>query len=232
MSTFKELPDGDKPYEKCLKYGPGVLSDTELLAVFIRTGTRDSSPIDIARQIMLRSGKNSIVGLANMRMKDYLQIEGIGEVKAILLACLVELSKRIARQNAVTQISMSNSKSIANYYMEQLRHEKQEQVWVCVFDTKCNLISDRMVTMGTINSALISPREVYKYALSENGAFIVVIHNHPSGDPTPSENDIEATYNLKKAGDIIGIKLLDHIIIGDRVYTSLADAGLFNEEEA
>jgi DNA repair protein RadC len=229
MGNLKNMPEAEQPYEKCKTFGPGALTDSELLAVFIRTGTREKDPIQIARQVLQHSGKEGLVGLMQMNLKDLMSIKGIGEVKAIQLLCLTELSKRIARQQATPVLKMDNAASIAEYYMEQLRHEPQEQVWICLFDTKCKLICDKMLSTGTVNSSLITPREIFLYALKNSAVYFVMVHNHPSGDPTPSAEDIALTRNVAQAGQIMNIRLMDHIIIGDRDYTSLNEIGLINE---
>ncbi len=229
MGSLKNIPAGEQPYEKCKAFGPEILTDSELLAVFIRTGTRDENPIQVARHVLRSSGKDSLVGLMQMSLKDYMSIKGIGEVKAIQLLCLAELSKRIARQQAASNLQMNSPGSIADYYMERLRHEKHEQVWICLFDTKCKLICDRMISAGTANASLISPREIYAFALKNEAVYLALVHNHPSGDPAPSDEDIAVTRRVADAGSIMDIKLIDHIIIGDRDYTSLKKIGLINE---
>jgi DNA repair protein RadC len=229
MGKLKGMPEAEQPYEKCKASGPSVLTDSELLAVFIRTGTREEDPIRIARRVLQQSGKDGLVGLMQMNLRDLMSVKGIGEVKAIQLLCLTELSKRIARQQAAPHIQLDSPGSIAGYYMEQLRHEPQEQVWVCLFDTKCNLICDRMLSEGTVNASLISPREIFQYALKNGAVFFVLVHNHPSGDPTPSAEDVALTRRVADAGAIMNIRLMDHIIIGDRDYTSLKEIGLINE---
>lgn len=229
MGKIKNIPAGEQPYEKCRKFGPAALTDSELLAVFIRTGTRTENPIQVARRVLRRSGKDSLIGLMRMNLKDFMSVNGIGEVKAVQLMCLAELSKRISRQQAAPEVQLNNPGSIAGYYMEQLRHEKQEQVWVCLFDTKCNLITDTMISSGTANASLVSPREIFAFALKNDAVYLVMVHNHPSGDPTPSEEDLAVTRRVADAGLIMDLKLIDHIIIGDRDYTSLKEIGLINE---
>ncbi len=228
MGKLRNIPEGEQPYEKCKAYGPEVLTDSELLAVFIRTGTKEHDPIELGRQILMRSGKDSLVGLMQMSFKDYTAIKGIGEVKAIQLLCLSELSKRIARQQAARKLLMNSPGSIADYYMEKLRHERHEQVWVCLFDTKCKLICDRMLSAGTVKASLISPREIFSFALKNEAVYLAMVHNHPSGDPTPSEEDVAVTRRVADVGEMMDIRLIDHIIIGDRNYTSLKRIGLIN----
>lgn len=228
MGKLKNIPAGEQPYEKCKTLGPEALTDSELLAVFIRTGTRTENPIQVARRVLAHSGKDSLIGLVQMNLKDFMSVNGIGEVKAIQLMCLTELSKRISRQQAAPNVQLNNPGSIAGYYMEQLRHERQEQVWICLFDTKCNLICDKMLSSGTANASLISPREIFRYALRNDAVYLVMVHNHPSGDPTPSNEDIAITRRVADAGSIMNLQLIDHIIIGDRDYISLKEIGLIN----
>lgn len=228
MSQLKDIPLMEQPYEKCKQQGPSVLSDSELLAVFIRTGTRKENPIQIARNILEYSMKNSIIGLMQMDLQDFLSISGIGEVKAVQLLCLTELSKRIAKQTAVSGLKLRSPDTIASYYMERLRHEKTEQVWISLFNTKCGLIKDCLVSSGTVNSSLIDPREIFIYALRHEAVYVVLVHNHPSGDPTPSNEDIQMTMRVCEAGALIGIEVLDHIIIGDNRYVSLKERGIIS----
>ncbi len=228
MGKLKDIPALEQPYEKCKAYGAGVLTDSELLAIFIRTGTKESNPIQIAQEILRMSGKDSLVGLMSMSLTDFMSVNGIGEVKAIQLLCLAELSKRISKQQAAPNVQLNSPGSIAGYFMEQLRHEKQEQVWLCLFDAKCNLICDRMLSSGTVNTSLISPREIFQLALINNAVFIVLVHNHPSGDPTPSDDDIAITDRVSEVGLLMNLRLIDHIIIGDRDYASLKEMGLIS----
>lgn len=216
-----------RPYEKCLEMGECSLSDAELLSVIIKTGVKGSSSIELSGKILNFSEENSgILGLMQLSITELMQIRGIGRVKAIQIRCIGELSRRIAKATATEKLSFDHPEAIARYYMEDLRHCMQERLVVALLDTRCRLIYDRVLTVGTINASLITPREVFVEALKHNAVAIVILHNHPSGDPTPSSNDLAVTRRIKDSGDLLGIRLIDHIIIGDNRYTSLKEKGI------
>ncbi|MBO5371802.1 MAG: DNA repair protein RadC [Lachnospiraceae bacterium] len=224
--TVKELPESEKPYEKCLRYGVEYLSDAELLAVIIRTGTMGKRSIDLAQEILSRKEKN-LLNLYALSINELKEISGIGMVKAIQLKCLAEITKRITkatRQN----ISLASSASIAAYYMEELRHENREKLLLCMFDSKCALLGDAIISIGTVNASLISPREIFKEALTAQAVQIVLIHNHPSGIPMPSAQDKIVTRRIQECGELMGIQLSDHIIIGDNRYFSFKEENLLH----
>ena len=152
-----------------------------------------------------------------------MNIKGIGKAKAVQIRCICELSKRIAKKNSRIKLDFSSSQSVAQYYMDDLRSLSKEQLLLVMLDSKCCLIRDAVVSIGTVNSSLVSPREIFIEALKYRAVFIIMLHNHPSGDPSPSTNDLMVTERIKKTGDIIGIHLLDHIIIGDNLYVSLKE---------
>ncbi len=225
--TMKEMPKTEQPYEKFLFSGAETLSDAELLAIIIRTGSKEEKSIDLARKVLTISNCNdSLLNITRLTLKDLLQIKGIGRVKAVQIKCIAELSRRIAKTTAKSRLCMNNPRSIADYYMEDLRFVKQEVTVLVMVDTKNHFLNDTIISKGTVNSSLISPREIFLEALNNQAVYIILIHNHPSGDPTPSKEDIMATKRIKDAGALIGIMLLDHIIIGDRKYVSLKEQSL------
>jgi DNA repair protein RadC len=225
--TMKQMPKSEQPYEKFLQYGPEVLSDAELLAIIIRTGTKEEKSIDLARKVFrLSNCEDNLLAITRLSLKDLLQIKGIGRVKAVQIKCIAELSRRIAKTNAKSRLCMNNPRTIADYYMEDLRFVNQEVTLLVMVDTKNQFLKDKIISKGTVNSSLISPREIFLESLNNQAVYIVLIHNHPSGDPTPSKEDILATRRIKEAGQLIGIMLLDHIIIGDRKYVSLKELGV------
>lgn len=224
--TVKELPATERPYEKCEMYGPQVLSDAELLAVIIRTGSKNERSIDLASKVLNFNPANpGLIGIHHMSLKDLMSIHGIGRVKAIQLLCVTELSKRMSKQTRLEGIQFVNPEVIANYYMEDLRHLQQEKVILLMLDTKSRMIKDMEMTSGTVNASLLSPREIFLHALKYEAVNIILLHNHPSGDPTPSREDIHSTKRIREAGNLVGIKLMDHIIIGDNKYISLGEEG-------
>ena len=155
-----------------------------------------------------------------------MQIKGVGRVKAIQISCISELAKRLARTSAQDLLSFQNPDTIAKYYMEDLRHEKQEHMKLLMLNTKSKLIGETEISKGTVNASLITPRELFIEALQKNAVSIIIMHNHPSGDPTPSWEDQLTTRRIKEAGALIGIDLLDHIIIGNNCFISFRKEGL------
>ena len=223
--TIKEVPDSEKPYEKFLKYGPGSLSDAELLAVIIKSGTNGLKSVDVAQNLLNRKNRN-LMNLYDIPFEEMLKIRGIGKVKAIQLKCIAELSNRITTTKYSREVSMRNPESIARYYMEQLRHLRQEELILCMFDSKCNLISDAVISKGSVNSSLVPPREIFLFALRKEAVHIVLLHNHPSGLAIPSKEDDEVTRRVAECGRLLEIPLSDHIIIGDHNYYSYRESGL------
>lgn len=226
--TVKELPMSERPYEKCEKYGAAALSDAELLAVILRTGTKEQRVIDLAVNILNYSTIcPGLLGLNYLTMKDLMSIKGVGRVKAIELLCLTELTKRMSKQMRRESIKLLTPESVAGYYMQDMRHLTNEQVLLVMLDSKNRIIKDMIISEGTVNASIMPTREVYVHALKYEAVNIILIHNHPSGDPTPSAEDIRVTKRLVEAGNLIGISLMDHIIIGDNRYVSLKEQGIF-----
>ncbi len=227
---IKNLPEDQRPYEKCFHQGTGALSDSELLAVILRSGTREQNSLSLA-QTVLRHMENSsysgLMGLLHVSAEDLMKIHGIGQVKAVQLKCIGELSKRIATAVARPQLALNNPGSIASYYMEQLRHEEQELVICMMSDIKGHFLGDKVLTRGTATGSLVTPREIYIEALRRHAVSLILVHNHPSGDPVPSEEDMKITSRIYQAGEILGIRLLDHIVIGDHRYCSFVESGLW-----
>ncbi len=224
--TVKELPLTEQPYEKCEHYGAASLSDAELLAVIIRSGSTKHRAIDVAHRVLTNDKRDQgIVSLYQYTMNELMKIHGIGKVKAIQLLCLAEISKRMAKASYGMKIRFSSPETIANYYMEQMRHLKVEQAVLLFLDTKCQLIRDMELSKGSVNSSITAPREIYLNALKYGAVYIILLHNHPSGDPMPSKEDIITTKRIREAGLLIGIQLMDHIIIGDNMYISLKEQG-------
>lgn len=217
--TMKNLPESERPYEKFLEYGEEQLSDAELLAIILKTGTAKENSLDIARKI-LQGNHNNLLNLYDLTYRDLMKLPGIGTVKAIQLKAVAELSRRIAKTQSGYTLRMNKPDSIANYYMEQLRHRKEECLMCAFFDAKCNFLGDVMVSKGGVNYTYVSPRDIFLHAFDFKAVQFVLIHNHPSGDPTPSKDDIYLTQRMKKGAQILELELLDHIIIGDNKYYS------------
>lgn len=225
---MKELPESDRPYEKCERQGAGSLTDAELLAVLLRTGTRGENALELAQRILYAGGKKEILNIHHFSMQQLLELRGIGRVKAIQILCLSEFAKRLSKARACENLSFTCPSSIARYYMEDLRHERQEIMKLLMLNTKSRLIREMNISKGTVNASLITPRELFIEALQNNAVSIIILHNHPSGDPTPSREDIQITERIRLAGELIGIELLDHIVIGNNCYISFCEQGLMH----
>lgn len=224
--TMKDLPEEEKPYEKFEAYGPEHLTDAELLAVLLRFGAKGISALDLARRLLSPNySGGGLAGLYGLSTGELRQIPGIGRVKAIQIKCLLELSRRLVKEPIRKGQAFDRPSAIADYYMEDFRHAEQEQIMVVMLDTKGNHLGEAVVSVGTVNASLISPREIFLKALSFHAVSIILLHNHPSGDPTPSQDDLMLTLRIKEAGAVIGIELLDHLVLGDRRYISFREQG-------
>ena len=224
--TMKELPPEERPYEKCFTHGPEALSDAELLSVIIRTGTKKDSSLALSRKI-LEGEDGGLLSLLHRSLPELMEIRGIGPVKASQLLCIGELSRRIWRQAASGEtLSFHSPEAIAGYYMEEMRHREQEEFRAMFFNTKQVLIKELLVSRGTVNASLATPREIFIEALRYRAVSLILVHNHPSGDPSPSREDVAFTKRVRLAGEVVGIALLDHIIIGDNAFMSLKERGI------
>ena len=231
--TMKEIPESQRPYEKCIREGESTLSDGELLAVILRCGTRGMNSLTLANDIlshMEQSPYPGLLGLLHCSVSDLKKIHGIGTVKAVQLKCIGELSKRIASTAARISLDFNSPDSIAAYYMEDMRYYRQEHLKLLMLNTRSRLIGESEISRGTVNMSVISPRELFIEALQKNAVYIILLHNHPSGDPMPSREDILVTQRIREGGSLLGIELLDHIIIGDNCYVSLAEQKLLKEK--
>ena len=230
---MKDLPSEERPYEKCFELGPEALTDTELLAVILRSGTRELTSVRLADTVLSATRQTAfpgLTGLYHMSVQELMKLPGIGRVKAVQLKCIGELSRRIAGSAARQSINLSEPGTIADYYMERLRHEEQEHLYSLMLDARNNYMGEQLLSRGTATSALISPREIFAEALRRQALGVVIVHNHPSGDPSPSDCDMEVTGRVMRSGMILGIPLLDHIVIGDHKYFSFREQGLICED--
>ena len=222
-ARMSDLPKQERPYEKCEHFGPEVLSDAELLSVLLRSGTEGVSALDMSRTILQALGSGGIAMLHKASMESLLEIPGVGRVKALQIRCVAELSRRIAQAKigAEDELVYDSPDVIGTYYMEEMRHESQEIVMVLCLSSRGRLLGKKIISRGNVNSALLDPREIYVEALTRRAASVIILHNHPSGDPSPSAEDITITKRIAHAGELIGIPLSDHLIIGDRSYVSM-----------
>lgn len=227
LKTMKEMPSSEQPYEKCLADGPGVLTDAQLLSVIIRTGAKGHTSVDVANELLsINSAESGISKLMHLSVPQLMKIHGIGKVKAVQLQCIGELSRRIWKAETKDFISMSTPGTIASYYMEDMRHKEQEELTLILLNTKNKFIKDIVLTKGTVNASLVSSREIFLEAVRYRAVYLVLLHNHPSGDPSPSKEDLSITKKIRDAGALLDIQLIDHIIIGDNSYISLKERGI------
>jgi len=216
------------PYEKFLRFGPEALTESELLAIILRTGTKNKSALQIAEEILALADpkREGLLGLYDIPLETLQSIKGVGEVKAVKVKCLTELSARISAAKAKAGIIFTKPETVARYFMEALRHRKKECVIMVSLDSKGEIIRDTMMSQGSVKMSLITPREIFLEALKNEAVNILLIHNHPSGDPTPSQADMTMTMSVFETGKMLDIPLVDHIIIGDNRYISFKEAGL------
>lgn len=217
----------DRPYEKFMAFGPAYLTDAELLAIIIRTGTKGEDALEIAKRILSLGGnRDGLLGLHHLTLNQLLSVHGIGEVKAVRLKCIAELSSRIAETRALQRIQFERPQLVAEYYMEQMRHLEYEKIICIMLDNKVRMISEQTISTGTVNKSILSARDIFMKALEQHAVYIMLLHNHPSGDPTPSGEDVTATKQIRAAGNMLQIPLLDHIVIGDGRYISMVEQGM------
>lgn len=225
---IKDLPMNERPYEKLEKYGAEALSDAELLAIIIKTGTKNETSVSLAQRILAKDEEGKgIAALHDFSLEQLRTINGIGKVKAIQIKAVMELSKRIAstfRKNG--KITIRSSSDVSRLLMEDMRHLKKEVFKVLLLNTKNHLMKQMNISVGSLNASIVHPREVFSEAVKTGCSSIIFVHNHPSGDPEPSLEDIDTTRKLVGAGEILGIKVLDHIIIGNGIYVSLREKGI------
>ncbi len=216
-----------RPYEKFMRFGVENLTESELLAIIIRCGNRDEDAESLAMRIldMAAFGRQGLLGLNQITLEQLQQCKGIGKVKAIQIKCVMEFCKRVAMTKAYNGMRFDSPETVAEYYMERMRHMDKECVLMLCLDTKGHLKKEVELSKGTVKISLLSPREVFLEALGAQAVNIMLLHNHPSGDSTPSREDIQITKNIYDLGDLLDISLLDHIIIGDNTYTSLREKG-------
>ena len=220
---MKELPETERPYEKLEQYGAEILTNAELLAIIIKTGTKDETAVGLAQQILkLNTEKDdNLKFLMELTVEEFMKIKGIGKVKAIQLKAVCELATRINLISNYKEKEILAPKDIAEILIEKMRFEKQEILKVALLNNRNKLIKIKDIAKGGGNFAKATMSAILNEAVKIEAAKIILIHNHPTGDPTPSKQDIVFTQNVEQASNILGIQLLDHIVIGNRNYVSI-----------
>nr|WP_275677203.1 DNA repair protein RadC [Neobacillus drentensis] len=227
MSTntmmIHDFPQDERPRERFKTHGPQSLSNHELIAILLRTGTKDESVLQLSNRLLTHfEGLRMLKGAT---LEEMTEIKGIGAAKAIQILAAVEIGRRIANLNYTDRYVIRSPEDGAKYVMNDMRFLTQEH-FVCLFlNTKNQVIHKQTVFIGSLNASIVHPREVFREALKRSAASIIALHNHPSGDPTPSKEDIDVTKRLVECGKIIGIDLLDHLIIGENKFVSLKEKG-------
>ena len=221
MINFKSIPESDKPRERLLSCGEENLSNEELIAIILKTGSRKYSVKEVSLKLL--ENISDICKLKDIGVSSLMNIDGIGSVKAIELKAAIELGRRVYLDRKTTKIKLNSSMAIYDYFFNIIGDKKQEYFYCVYLDTKGNYLGKKCLFIGTINNSVIHPREIFKeaYLLSANG--IICVHNHPSGDSTPSREDVMVTRKLSELGVIHGIKIIDHVIIGSNNYYSFCD---------
>lgn len=223
--NIRQLPKEEKPREKLLKEGKEKLSSTEILAIIIGSGTGERSALELASEVLALDSEG-IRFLAECKPEELTRIKGIGCAKACEILAAVELGKRIAGAPREEAVRIESSSDIAAIFMERMRYYKKEHFINLMINVKGQIIEEAEVSVGDLCSSTTHPREVFVDAVRRSAGSVVFIHNHPSGDPTPSDTDIATTKRLMEAGEILGIPVLDHIIIGDGCYVSMRAKGM------
>jgi DNA repair protein RadC len=224
--SIKNWPEDERPRERLLRFGANGLSTAQLLAIILRTGDKDKSALELARELLMHF--SSVKEIEDASVAEFSKIKGIGSAKIAQLKAAFELGRRFL-QGGVDNISQTpsfkNSNEVYNYYGPKFYGLKKERFLCAMLDTKNRVFKEAVVSDGILTSSPVHPREVFRYAIKEAAASVLFVHNHPSGDPSPSEDDIDITERLVKTGRIVGINVLDHIIIGDGKYLSLMEKG-------
>ena len=218
---IKEMHDSDKPRERLMNYGPDKLTNQELLGIIINTGTREESSITVANRII--KDMKTIRELRGLTYQELTSVKGIGEAKAITILAVIELAIRMHTHSLEEDIFIKSPDDVSDLLMEKMRYFQQEHFVVLYLSTKNMVIHQETMFKGSLNTSIVHPREVYKEAVKRSAAAIICVHNHPSGDPSPSREDIEVTRRLHECGEMIGVDFLDHIIIGSGKYISLKE---------
>ncbi|WP_179295575.1 RadC family protein [Bacillus sp. FJAT-45350] len=220
---IRDVPQSERPRERMVNEGPKFLTNQELLAILLRSGTKQESVLTLAQRLLQQF--DGLYLLKDATLEELQQIKGIGLAKAIEIRAALELGRRISTLQIEDRYTIRSPEDVSRYVMEDMRFLTQEH-FVCLYlNTKNHVLHKETIFVGSLNASIVHPREVFKEAFRRSAASIICLHNHPSGDPSPSSEDIEVTKRLRESGKILGIELLDHVIIGDRKFISLKEYG-------
>lgn len=222
--TIKDWPEDDRPREKLIKSGPENLSSAELLAIILRTGAKGKSALDHAKALI--TNNKGFREIEKASVSELREIKGIGLAKAAQIKAVFEIAKRYSAEKIEIGEQFQNSKQVFNHFHEPMRSKKKEVFIAVLLDGKNRMLRDIRISEGSLTSSVVHPREVFNPVIRDSAAAVILVHNHPSGDPAPSREDKDITKRLKEVGELVGVKVLDHIIIGDGRYMSFADEGI------
>ena len=220
---MREVHEADRPRERFLRQGPESLSNQELLAILLRTGTKNESVLSLANRILVQFEK--LHALKHATVEEMMEIKGVGEAKAIQILAAIELGKRLAQKELDNKYTIRSPEDAANYLIPELAPLQQEHFVALFLNVKNQILHKQTIFVGSLNASIVHPREIFRVAIRRSAAAIIVAHNHPSGNPSPSPEDIDVTKRLIEAGHILGVDLLDHLIIGDHQFISLKEKG-------
>lgn len=221
---IRDLPLEERPREKLKTLGAGALSNAELLAILLRVGGRNESAVQVATRILARGG--GLRKLPELSLEELQENKGIGPDKAVMIKAALELGSRLATTPREELGSITNPRQAADLFMEELRYRKKEYFKILLLNTKNHIISREEISVGSLSASIVHPREIFNIPMRKSAASVILFHNHPSGDPSPSQEDLEVTRRLVDAGNILGISVRDHIIIGDGCFFSFREKGL------
>lgn len=222
--SIKQWSVSDQPREKLLHLGAKTLSEAELIAILMRVGTRNRSAVDVAKELM-NQHDNSLAAVAKLTVHDLMKIKGIGEAKAVSIAAALELGRRRVTENAMVKNQVSSSLDVYDMIHSRMRDLTREEFWIILLDRRSKVIAIEEIHIGGMSAMVVDPKIIFQKALERKASSVILSHNHPSGSPSPSMEDIRLTEKVKLAGGYIDIKVLDHIIVGEGSYYSFADEG-------
>ena len=228
--TMKELPEEERPYERMTRYGASALSDAELLAILLRNGRAGESALELSRRLLRectpREGAGALSVLFALSVQELTRFPGIGRVKALQLTAAAEIARRLSIRTAGSVSVITSASDLAQKYIPLMRDLQKEEIYGIWLDNRLRILGETQLSVGSVNQALLSTREIFLEAVKHKAVHFILIHNHPRGDPTPSAADIHGTRKLTESGKLLEIKLLDHIVIGDGVFFSMKEEGL------
>lgn len=224
--SIKNWPEDERPRERIIRFGSASLSDAQLLAIILRIGDSSTgmSALDLARMLLEKAG--DLTALEQWTAEELCSVRGLGNAKTAQIKAAIEIGKRVVAGGGRPAGKITGSSDVAVYYMPTYKHVKKESFRILLLASNNKIIREVVVSIGSLTASIVHPREVFNPALRDSAASIIMIHNHPSGDPAPSTEDVEITKRLSKCGEMLGIKVLDHVIIGDKTYYSFLDEGM------